>query len=160
MKLILRLNNTFGGCGIYDEQGQLVYNLKQKIISFGERYRFYDVNGSEVGLIKQAFIGGRFEFFSNGVQLAELRRNSGFNLLRKYVLSNYNWIIEGDFTGNLYSVKDESDNAVMEVEIKVGALPDVLEINIHDEKNILMCSMCAIALEIISTNRSTDRSSD
>lgn len=156
MKYIYRLNKDqlFNSCCLYDENDQLVYTLKQKVLALGERYRYYDCNDNEVGLIKQSFFHG-FEIYNYGVKVAELKRLVGFSFKKRFQLMDYGWIIESNFWGNKYFVRDSNNNLIMDVWVKFLALPDLIEVNVYDNENTFVCLLCAMALTFFK-NSSND----
>lgn len=156
MKYVYRLNKKkiINCCFIYNEQDKLLYTVKQDFISFGETQRYFDEIGNEVAVIKQAFRGRLFDFYSGGVKVAELVRVRKFGVNPIYRLNDLGWNIECNFLRNEYYVKDVNGNKIMDVYIKVFKLPDLIEVFVYDEKNAFMCLMCAMALSSISRRNS------
>lgn len=94
MKYVYRLKKIINCCFIYNEQDKLLYTIKQDFISLGETQRYFDEIGNEVAVIKQAFRGRLFDFYSGGVKVAELVRVRKFSVNPIYRLNELGWNIE------------------------------------------------------------------
>lgn len=94
------------GFSVYNESGQVVYNIKTPLISMTTQLDVDDASGKKVGEIRQSLnpLFPGYVLFANGKELGRLYNS--FSLLgHKMHIDHLDWTVEGNFIGWSYTVK-------------------------------------------------------
>lgn len=90
---------------VYDENQNTKYFVKAEFLSIGHRIHVYDMQGNELGMIRERVLSllPVFEIEMNGTVCGKVEKR--FTLFRpKYEIDFNGWRAEGDFLGWEYDV--------------------------------------------------------
>lgn len=150
MKLYLkqRIFSWFDSYHIYDKNNKIVFEVKGEF-ALGHFVKIYDKSGIEVGAISQKMLTWFPKFILTDGEANEIgmicRNFSWFK--PKYTLTCNDWVIEGDIWAWNYKVVD-SQNKVIFTASKKFNITDQYEIDIKDDKNVLLALMIVLAIDL------------
>ena len=95
---------------VYDEYGNEKYFVKAEFFTLGHQIHVYDIQGCEIGCIRQKLMTllPEFQIEMGGVQCGSIRKRFTF-LRQKYEVDCNDWHVEGDFLGWDYDIYAGSD---------------------------------------------------
>lgn len=139
---------------IYDEYGSVVFSVKGQI-AFGKCLNVYDNRGNLIGTLKQrifAFLPS-FEIYI-GSRL-EGRISKEFTFFKpKFDIDFNGWHIEGNFFEWDYTVFDTVGQRVAIVSKQLMNLTDTYSIEVFDPEDALCALMLVLAIDAEKDNRS------
>lgn len=151
MKLYLKqkILSWFDSYNIYDENDEIVYKVKGRL-SWGHLLKIYDNTGNEVGTIKEKIITIMPKFILYNEKNKEIGSISKKITLFKpsYKLSCNDWEIDGNILEWNYKVKDKNKNIIMTAKKKLFKLTDTYEIDIENKKDALLSLMIVLSIDI------------
>lgn len=132
---------------VYDEEGNAKYFIKNEIFSFFHRIHVMDVNGNEIGMIKQefAFFLPRFEIEIGGRPYGSIEKEFSF-FHPKYELDYNGWRCEGDFLAWDYDVY-EGCSTVAHISKELFHWGDTYMIDIANPTDEIVALMLVIAID-------------
>ena len=121
---------------IYDEMGEVAYEIESKVISIGDKTTIYDKFHNEVAYIEQEilhimphyniYIGGEFKY--------NIKKK--FKLLKNdYELSNM-YQVDGSIWGYSFTILNDLGDTVASITREILTIGDKYQIDIIDEKDI------------------------
>lgn len=151
---------------IYDQNQNLKYIVRGKILSLMHNLSIYDATGKiKLGQVIQKIISLRmpytfeshpqdFVLFLKGRRIGKIK--SRFSIgYHKYKCNFNNWIIEGNFIGNVYKVRDKK-RVIMRVEEKVVLHEDLYFLDIFSMEDEVLCLLIALAIDSVKTSKVHD----
>lgn len=149
MKLLIkqRVFSWTDSYDVYDEAGNPKYFVKNEIFSLLHRIHVRDVQGNEIGMIRQqfTFFLPTFEIEIGGRMYGSIQKQ--FTLFRpKYDIDYNGWRCEGDFLEWSYDVYSGC-SAVVHISKKLFHWGDTYEIDIANPQDEIMALMLVIAID-------------
>jgi uncharacterized protein YxjI len=132
---------------IYDEAGNPKYFVKNEIFSLLHHIHVQDVQGNEIGLIRQqfSFFLPTFEIEIGGIAYGSIQKR--FTLFRpKYDLDYNGWRCEGDFMAWDYDVY-AGCSPVVHISKELFHWGDTYVIDIANPEDEIVALMLAIAID-------------
>ncbi|MBR6617171.1 MAG: LURP-one-related family protein [Oscillospiraceae bacterium] len=140
---------TFGDkFSIYDEAGNEVYYVEGEI--FTKMLHIYDSNRLELAFIRQRLftLPLKFEILQDGNVVAAISRK--FSILRQnYKVEGLGWSVSGDFTGHCYDI-NTGDSCVARISKAWFTLGDAYQIDIQSgvDEILVLAMVLAIDAEV------------
>jgi uncharacterized protein YxjI len=149
MKLLIkqRVFSWTDSYDVYDEAGNPKYFVKNEIFSLLHRIHVRDVQGNEIGMIRQqfTFFMPTFEIEIGGRMYGSIQKQ--FTLFRpKYDIDYNGWRCEGDFLEWSYDVYSGC-SVVVHISKKLFHWGDTYEIDIANPQDEIMALMLVIAID-------------
>lgn len=148
MKLYIKqkIFSWFDSYNVFDENRNIVYTVQGRL-AWGHKLVIYDVNGEEVGMVKEAKLTWmpKFKLYERGNYIGEIRKKISL-FGHKYAIDHKNWTVNGNIVGWNYDIKSPS-GCVANVYKKIFNLTDTYVIDVDDPKDALCCLMFAIAID-------------
>jgi uncharacterized protein YxjI len=132
---------------VYDEQGNPKYLVKNEIFSLFHKIHVRDIEGNEIGIIRQRFslFMPLFEIEIGGQAYGTIQKQ--FTLLRpKYNIDYNGWQCNGDFWAWNYDVYAGS-RAVAHISKELFHWGDTYVIDIVNPEDEIVALMLAIAID-------------
>lgn len=132
---------------VYDENGNPKYFVKNEVFSLLHKIHVQDMQGNEVGIIKEQFkfFVPRFEIEIGGRFCGSIEKR--FTLFRpKYDLDYNGWRCEGDFLAWNYDVY-EGCSSVVHISKQLFQWGDTYAIDILNPQDEIMALMLVIAID-------------
>lgn len=152
---------------IYDENENIVYSIKGKLMSVKPQLRIYDVFGQEIGSVKEKMVSMRlsalrescpvdFDFLIRGKKVAKLRSKRSESGGKLFLLSN-GWTIKESFLGDIQTIFSEKKQiATLSQSIWMKGDTYVIRYQKNeDQLFILMVILAMIALDIDGVRKSS-----
>lgn len=132
---------------IYDEYENKKYFVQAEFLSLGHRLHVYDMNGNEVGLIKEKVLTflPEFEVMIGGHSCGVIKKKFTF-FHPQYELDYNGWHVEGDFLSWNYDVY-EACSAVIHITKEPLHWGDTYVIDFLEPKDELMGLMLVLAID-------------
>ena len=148
-----RLFSWLESYDLYDEAGKTVFSVKGEL-ALGHRLRIYDVDGREVGFIRQKLLSWmpRFEIYQGDRFLGSIQRE--FTFLRpRYSIDYCGWQVEGNWLEWDYSICNSAGQEIATVSKELWQLTDTYVINVHEPQNALGALMLVLAIDAEKCSR-------
>lgn len=132
---------------VYDENGNPKYFVKNEIFALLHRIHVSDMQGNEIGIIKQNFtlFIPHFEVEIGGKPYGEIEKQFTF-FKPKYDLNYNGWRCEGEFMAWNYDVYSGC-SAVVHISKKLFCWGDTYVIDILNPADEIMALMLVIAID-------------
>ena len=155
MKLLFkqRMFSWFDSYDIYDEFGNIVYEVKGEF-SCGHCLKIYDMNGIEVGTVKEKMMTfmPKFEMYFGETYVGSISKE--FALFKpQYKIDYYDWSIEGEWLEWDYTITSADGNKVAEISKQIFKLTDTYVIDVAEPKDALGVLMFVLALDAEKCSR-------
>ena len=126
---------------VYDENGNDRYAVKGEVFTFGKKLHLYDPGENELAFIHQKVFSflPKYYISRNGQMTAEVVKEFTF-FKPEYSVNYLGWHVSGSFTEHDYSISDNNGKNVACVTKKWFSWGDTYEIDIaygYDEINVL-----------------------
>ena len=155
MKLIFkqRIFSWFDSYDIYDEAGNVVYEVKGKL-AWGHCLKIYDTSKNEIGTVQEKVFTfmPKFEVYQGTQYLGCISKEFAF-FKPKYNIDYNGWRIEGDFWEWDYSIMDRSGLQVAKITKELFHLSDTYVIDVAEEQNALSALMFVLAIDAEKCSR-------
>ena len=135
---------------IYDESGEVAYEIESKVISIGDKTTIYDMSGNKVAYIEQEIFNLTPNYNIYIKDSYAFKISKKFQLFKNdYVLSN-GYEVEGNFLMFDFVIYDEKNKKVGSIKRQLISFGDKYEINILDpsKKEIVLAIIVAITNDI------------
>lgn len=151
---------------VYDQNENLRYIVKGKLFSSTHDLSVYDSSGNvKLGQVVQKLISFRgpfskeshpqdFVLYINGKKIGKIKSTYS-SLTSKYKLDFNDWMIEGNFIGNIYKVKNKHKE-IMRVEEKFVLNEDLYFLDILSDEDELLCLLIALAIDSSKSSKTQD----
>ena len=155
MKLLFkqRFFSWFDSYDVFDEAGNRVFEVRGEL-AWGHLLRIYDVNGREVGYIKERVLTWfpKFEMYVMGRYMGCI--NKEFTFFRPKFNIDYNgWKVDGDWFEWDYSIVDSAGRRIAVISKELWNWTDTYVIDIHDPQNALYVLMLVLAIDAEKCSR-------
>ncbi len=123
---------------IYDEDGNQVYELVSKYFSIGNKTKLVDMDGKEIIYVEEELFHLRpvYLIYMDGKLVATVNKKT-FIGLPIYEVPELNYKVEGNFTSTEFNIVDSNDNVVAVANRKFISIGDKYRLEIMDENNYL-----------------------
>ncbi|MDR0832057.1 MAG: LURP-one-related family protein [Bacillales bacterium] len=144
---------------VKDEQGQDIYQVKGKVISFGKSLKIYDIKTNTiVAKIRQKL------FHVMAHYKVSITDQKPFMVVKRlklftpsFKVKALKWDVDGDFLAHDYTVTSTNE-MIMKLNKRYVSWGDSYELNITKEENQLACiSIAIVADAVMSSNASRRR---
>ena len=156
MRLLFKQNiiSAFFGYKIYNENKELVYNVKRKF-SFGHSLKIHDSNNNEIGAVKgETFtFTPEFEMFENGYYVGSVTKDISF-FKPKFLVNFRGWHIKGDVFEWEYEIRTSDDKPIAYLSKAMG-LTDTYAITVCNPEDALYVLMIALIIDLEKSSRVT-----
>ena len=155
MKLIFkqRVFSWFDSYDIYDEAGNTVYTVKGAL-AWGHLLRIYDVNGNELGCIKEKIFTWlpKFEMYLGSSYIGSI--NKEFSFFKPKFNIDYNgWQVDGDWFEWEYSILNSAGQGVATVSKQLWNWTDTYVIDIVNSHDAIFALMLVLAIDAEKCSR-------
>jgi uncharacterized protein YxjI len=148
-----RLFSWFDSYDIYDEAGNVIYQVKGKL-AWGHCLKIYDANGFELGTVKEKIFSflPRFEIYAGEQYIGCITRE--WSLFKpRYNIDCNGWQVEGNFFEWDYTVSDSYGNHIAKVCKEFFNWTDTYSIDVSNENYALGVLMLVIAIDAEKCSR-------
>lgn len=123
---------------IKNNNGENIFEVSKKIVSFGDKITISDMCGNEIAYIKQELFHfmPNYKVYVNNNLVCKIIKKFAF-LKHIYILDN-GYRLEGDFFSFHFSVYDENNNKIGKFERGISSIVDKYEIDIYDQEKALI----------------------
>ncbi|MGN0410582.1 MAG: LURP-one-related/scramblase family protein [Candidatus Fimousia sp.] len=138
---------------IYDEKKKEVYKVKGEWISLGNKLHIYDKKGKEVGLIREKLLKilEKYEIELENGENYELKEKITL-ISSKYKLEPVDWVIDGGILEHNYSIKD-GRKTIADIHEKWVSWGDTYCIDIKEKVDPVLIVAIVIAVDCIEAER-------
>ena len=155
MKLLFkqRFFSWFDSYDIFDEHGNIVYVVKGQF-SWGHCLKIFDVNGYEVGTVKEKIITWlpKFEMYYGDRYIGCISRE--FSIFKpKYNIDCNGWHVEGDFFECDYQIINSNGAEVATVSKELFNWTDTYSIDVYNPQDALNALMLVLAIDAEKCSR-------
>ena len=156
MKLLIkqRMFTLTDNYYVYDESGEIRYEVEQAFLALGHQFHVYDrradERSKEVGFIRQKLFSlmPTFEILIHGRVVGTIRKE--FTLFRhRYQVDFKNWDVEGDLMGWDYRVTCQ-DREVLSISKELLNWTDTYAMHYHDPANEIPGLLLVIAIDAVN----------
>ena len=138
---------------VTDENNVPVYTVAGKFFSVGKQLYVYDAAGTEVAQIKQKVLSFMQRFFVTQADGKEYDVQQKFSFLKpKFQINGLEWRIEGDFWAHNYYVMN-GDAVVLAVHKKWMSWGDSYELDINSGVDPVTALSIALVLDCVAANQ-------
>lgn len=151
-KLISLHNRYF----IYNEEGEQVYELESKYLSFNNKTKLLDMNGNELVYVEQELFHLRpvYLIYTGGNHVATVKKKT-FIGLPIYEITELGYKVAGDLFSTEFNITDANNNLIASATRKLISIGDKYQLEILDEKNYLIILGILIAIiNVVDDNQS------
>lgn len=149
MKLLFkqRLFSWLSAYDIFDEDGNAVFAVKGEL-AWGHKLRVYDVNGNELGLLRQKMMTflPKFDVYIGNDYVGCIRKEFAF-LKQKFNIDYMGWQVDGNIMGWNYSIVDAFGREIATVSKQLWKLTDTYVMDIYSPENALSVLMLVLAID-------------
>lgn len=155
MKLLFkqRFFSWFDSYDIFDECGNIVYVVKGQF-SWGHCLKIFDVNGYEVGTVKEKIITWlpKFEMYYGDRYIGCISRE--FSIFKpKYNIDCNGWHVEGDFFEWDYKIVNSRGTQIATVSKELFNWTDTYSIDVYNPQDALNALMLVLAIDAEKCSR-------
>ena len=155
MKLLFkqRFFSWFDSYDIFDEHGNIVCVVKGQF-SWGHCLKIFDVNGYEVGTVKEKIITWlpKFEMYYGDRYVGCISRE--FSIFKpKYNIDCNGWHVEGDFFEWDYQIINSNGAEVATVSKELFNWTDTYSIDVYNPQDALNALMLVLAIDAEKCSR-------
>lgn len=155
MKLLFkqRFFSWFDSYDIFDEHGNIVYVVKGQF-SWGHCLKIFDVNGYEVGTVKEKIITWlpKFEMYYGDRYIGCISRE--FSIFKpKYNIDCNGWHVEGDFFEWDYEIVNSRGTPIATVSKELFNWTDTYSIDVYNPQDALNALMLVLAIDAEKCSR-------
>ena len=139
---------------IYDEYENKKYFVQAEFLSLGHRLHVYDMNGHEVGLIKEKVLTflPEFEVMIGGHSCGIIKKKFTF-FHPQYELDYNGWHVEGNFMEWDYDILNVSRRQVAQVSKQLFNWTDTYVIDVNHPQDALSTLMLVLAIDAEKCSR-------
>lgn len=155
MKLLFKQKffSWFDSYDIFDELGNTVYTVKGQL-SWGHCLKIFDVNGYEVGTVKERIFTWlpKFEMYYGDRYVGCISREFSF-FKPRYNIDCNGWHIAGDFFEWDYQIVNSNGAEIATVSKELFNWTDTYTINVYDPQDALNALMLVLAIDAEKCSR-------
>lgn len=134
---------------IYDEFGNDVYYVEGEVFSFGKKLHLYSPDGTELCYIRQKVFSflPKYHIIIDAVQAAEVIKEFTF-FRQEYTVVGPGWTVSGDFFNHEYAVRSFG-SVIASVSKHWFTWGDTYEIDIADPKDVIMALGVVLIIDAV-----------
>lgn len=155
MKLLFKQKffSWFDSYDIFDEYGNKVYVVKGQF-AWGHCLKIFDVNGYEVGTVKEKIITWlpKFEIYYGDRYVGCISREFSF-FKPKYNIDFNGWRVEGNFFEWDYRLINSNGAEIATISKELFNWTDTYTINVYDPQDALNALMLVLAIDAEKCSR-------
>ena len=139
---------------VYDEAGQVRYEVEAEFLSLGHQIHVYDRRlGSEVGSIHQKLLTflPEFEIVIRGQTQGTVRKEFSF-FVPKYTVNYRGWTVGGDYFGWDYQIM-QGDRVVATISKELLNWTDTYVLDFQNPADELFGLLLVIAIDAVNCSR-------
>ncbi|MBQ7775485.1 MAG: hypothetical protein IJ379_06140 [Lachnospiraceae bacterium] len=132
---------------IYDEMGNVKYEVRAEIFAFGHQMHVYDTQGNEIGKVSQRLLTlmPQFDIEMSGQVRGTISKQFTF-FMPRYDIDFNGWRVEGDFLGWDYDVYSGCSK-IIHITKEPFHWGDTYVIDIANPEDELMGLMLVVAID-------------
>lgn len=133
--------------GIFDGEKNRRYTVKGEIIALGKKLHLYDEQGNELAYVKEKIVSLLPEYiiYIRGQKTAKIVKD--ITLFRpKYTVKELDWKVKGDILDHEYEIRRKKE-VIAAVSKKWFAIGDTYEIDINDSADELTVLATVLAID-------------
>lgn len=158
MKLLFkqRMFSWFDSYDVYNEESDVLYIVKGEL-AWGHLLRIYDENGNEVGMLKEKVLTflPKFEIYMGNQCIGSIKKE--FTLLKPRFNIDFNgWQIKGDWFEWDYQILDSNNRLVATVSKELWNWTDTYTIDVVNEKDAVYALMIVLAIDAEKCSRNNN----
>lgn len=158
MKLLFkqRMFSWFDSYDVYNEESEVLYIVKGEL-AWGHLLRIYDENGNEVGMLKEKVLTflPKFEIYMGNQCIGSIKKE--FTLLKPRFNIDFNgWQIKGDWFEWDYQILDSNNRLVATVSKELWNWTDTYTIDVVNEKDAVYALMIVLAIDAEKCSRNNN----
>ncbi len=154
MRLLFKQNlfSCFFGYKIYNENKELVYNVKRKF-AWGHSLKIYDGNHNELGAVtgEMFTFTPEFEMSEGGYYIGSVTKDISF-FKPRYLINYRGWNIKGDIFEWEYEIRDREQKPIAYISKALGAT-DIYAITVCNKDNALYVLMIVLIIDLEKSTR-------
>ena len=155
MKLLFkqRMFSWFDSYDIYDEMGNVVYEVKGQL-SWGHCLKIFAPSGQELGTVKQQVLTWlpKFEVYEGSSYVGCISKELSF-LTPRYHIDFNGWEVEGSFLEWDYSITGRNGEEVASISKELLHMTDTYVLDIANPANALHVLMFVLAIDAEKCSR-------
>ena len=155
MKLLFkqRLFSWLDSYDIFGEDGQVLYTVKGQL-AWGHCLKIFDVNGIEVGTVKERVFSflPKFEIYLGQQYMGCIRREFSF-FVPRYIIECNGWQVEGNIFEWDYSIVNAAGRTIASISKDLFRLTDTYLIDVADPRDSLCTLMLVLAIDAEKCSR-------
>ena len=155
MKLLFkqRFFSWFDSYDIYDEAGNTVYVVKGQL-AWGHCLKIFDVNGYEVGTVKQRIFTWlpKFEMYYGDRYIGCISKEFSF-FRPKYNIDCNGWRVEGNFFEWDYQIINSNGAQIATISKELFNWTDTYTIEVYNPQDALNALMLVLAIDAEKCSR-------
>lgn len=155
MKLLFkqRLFSWLDSYDVFGEDGQVLYTVKGQL-AWGHCLKIYDVNGIEVGMVKERIFSflPKFEIYMGQQYMGCIRREFSF-FVPRYIIECNGWQVEGNIFEWDYSIVNAAGRTIASISKDLFRLTDTYLIDVADPRDSLCTLMLVLAIDAEKCSR-------
>ena len=155
MKLLFkqRFFSWFDSYDIYDEAGNTVYVVKGQL-AWGHCLKIFDVNGYEVGTVKQRIFTWlpKFEMYYGDRYIGCISKEFSF-FRPRYNIDCNGWRVEGNFFEWDYNIIGSNGAQIATISKELFNWTDTYTIEVYNPQDALNALMLALAIDAEKCSR-------
>lgn len=130
---------------IYDENGNDVYSVQGEVFTFGKKLHLYNPDGGELAFIHQKLWSFLPKYFisRNGDDVAQVNKKFTF-VRQEYTVEGLGWTVSGDFWAHRYEIHG-AGWVIASVSKRWFTWGDTYEIDIADGADEIM-ALCVVLI--------------
>lgn len=158
MKLLFkqRMFSWFDSYDVYNEESEVLYIVKGEL-AWGHLLRVYDENGNEVGMLKEKVFTflPKFEIYKGNQCIGSIKKE--FTLLKPRFNIDFNgWQIKGDWFEWDYQILDSNSRLVATISKELWNWTDTYTIDVVNEKDAVYALMIVLAIDAEKCSRNNN----
>jgi len=153
MRLLIKNNLRY--YEVYNEKEERLYDIKRRVISFGERYEIFDNIGSKIGFIEpdMGLTHRGFRIYHNDscIEFVE-KQFSFFNESYRFMKNNWS-IASTNLFYTRYDIKNADNKVIIKIKVNPLKFKKYCEIEVFDEIDTYLCTAISMAILFISQGK-------
>ncbi len=148
-----RFFSWFDSYDIYNEAGETIYVVKGQL-SWGHCFKIFDINGNEIGMIKQRIFTflPKFEMYMGEQKIGCISKELSF-FKPKYNIDCNGWHVDGNFFEWDYSIIAANGQKIATVSKELFNWTDTYAIDVFNPQDAIYALMLVLAIDAEKCSR-------
>ena len=139
---------------VFDDIGNLAFYAEGEFLSLKNKVHVYDKNKHEIAFIKKELLSLLPTYYADIFSFGIITIKKKFTLFTmKLTVEEMGLVLEGDFTSHNFTLKKD-EREIMTVKKGWFTWGDSYEINLKDEKYTILCICILLAVDLIIADTS------